>query len=205
MFNVTIIKLRDIVKVGIILIAIYVLSQIILKNISLKNYLNTSVIFNNSDFLTLGINTESNIIEKISKDDIKDVHEKTEEVEDDTFAFSIKSILQIGSNAFNAKELEKKIVQEENTNVVENETVDNNVTEEIAEVQTQVITENPIAENYNREYDGIKIKNETSYELTDDMLNSDNLEINPNNVIIFHTHTCESYTPTENYTYTASR
>jgi len=40
MFNVTIIKLKDIVKIGIILILIYVFSRFILKRSSIQNYLN---------------------------------------------------------------------------------------------------------------------------------------------------------------------
>ena len=43
------------------------------------------------------------------------------------------------------------------------------------------------------------------HELTDDMLNPNNLEINNKNVLIFHTHTCESYTESEDYKYTPSR
>ena len=87
-----------------------------------------------------------------------------------------------------------------------NETVDTSNQEASTDVTTKVVTANPIAESYNREYgNGIKIKNETSYELTDDMLNPGNLEINTDNVLIFHTHTCESYTQSENYTYEPSR
>ena len=68
-----------------------------------------------------------------------------------------------------------------------------------------MVTPNPIKEVYNKEYNGIKIKNETDFELTDDILNCDNLSIDTNNVIIFHTHTCESYTQTEKYQYEESR
>lgn len=36
------------------------------------------------------------------------------------------------------------------------------------------------------------------------MLNVQSLDINKKDIMIFHTHTCESYTPTENYQYEAS-
>ena len=36
------------------------------------------------------------------------------------------------------------------------------------------------------------------------MLNVENLDINKTDIMIFHTHTCESYTPTENFQYVAS-
>ena len=66
--------------------------------------------------------------------------------------------------------------------------------------QTQVVTQNPLTDNYNSEYQGVKIKNETSFELTSDIL-SQRIEVNKDNIVIFHTHTCESYTSSENYQY----
>ena len=68
-------------------------------------------------------------------------------------------------------------------------------------VTTEVVTVNPLADIYNRDYYGVKIKNETDFELTDDILNYESLNINANNVLIFHTHTCESYTQSEKYFY----
>ena len=206
MFNVTIIKLKDIIKLIMILITIYVLSRFVSNYISIKNFLDTSIIFKTNEFLKFGINSESNIIKNISNKDIPKENEKTEEVEENTNILAIKTILKIGSNAFNIKEMPKKIVQEEKIEQAENTTENSTVNqEEIAKTTTQVVTENPIAEKFNREYNGVKIKNETSFELTDDMLNSNNLDINKENIIIFHTHTCESYTESENYKYTATR
>ena len=73
--------------------------------------------------------------------------------------------------------------------------------EQIAEnITTQVVTENPLADNYNSESTGVKIKNETSFELTEEIL-SQRIEVNKENILIFHTHTCESYTASENYHY----
>lgn len=50
------------------------------------------------------------------------------------------------------------------------------------------------------EFKGVKINNGTNYALTSEMLEP-NIEVNKNNVVIYHTHTCESYTPTEKYQY----
>lgn len=213
MFNVTVIKLKDIVKLIIILCVIYIFVQVFLKNVSLKNYLDQKISINTSDFLRLGINTESNIIKNIANKNTQEIKEQTEEIEEDFKEISIKSILQIGSNVFKAKKLEKKVEQNENPEQVNNQTTENeeNIMETAqindvkTDVSTEIVTKNPIKETYNREYNGVKIKNGTSYELTDNVLNTDNLNIDKNNVIIFHTHTCESYTPSENYQYTSSR
>lgn len=65
----------------------------------------------------------------------------------------------------------------------------------------QNITNNPIAENYNCTYGKVKIKNGTSYTLTQDMLIPD-IKIENKNIILFHTHSCESYTSSDKYPYT---
>ena len=68
-------------------------------------------------------------------------------------------------------------------------------------MMTQVITNNPIKESYNTEYGKVKIKNETDYTLTEDMLKPD-ITIENKNVVLFHTHSCESYTSSDSYPYT---
>ena len=66
--------------------------------------------------------------------------------------------------------------------------------------KTQIVTKNPISESFNNEINGVKIKNETSFDIPDDIMNTE-LDIDKNNILIFHTHTCESYTPSETYPY----
>ena len=207
MFSVTVIKLKDIVKIGIILFLIYVFCKLIF-NDNLKNRLNYMFDLNNNQLIKVGIDNELNFIKIISENDEKNTEEKTEEVEEpDDISFS-KSILKFGSNIFYAKQIEIDNGQD-NDEVVNSaqsyELAPENINSDVStDVTTQVITKNPIAENYNVDYKGVKIKNGTDFELTDDMLNSD-LEINKQNIIIFHTHTCESYTQTEEERYEPSR
>ena len=68
-------------------------------------------------------------------------------------------------------------------------------------LKTEVITNNPIKESYNVEYGKVKIKNQTDYKLTQEMLTPD-IIIENKNIMLFHTHSCESYTPSPNYQYT---
>ena len=70
-----------------------------------------------------------------------------------------------------------------------------------AGVKTEVITNNPIKETYNTEYGKVKIKNETDYTLTQEMLTPD-IAIENKNIVLFHTHSCESYTSSDAYPYT---
>ena len=58
----------------------------------------------------------------------------------------------------------------------------------------------PIAKDGSELPGGVKIKNETKFEIDESILDKQ-LSINKENILIFHTHTCESYTPTEEYYY----
>ena len=93
--------------------------------------------------------------------------------------------------------IEKEEPQETEQTQQEVATVETNV---VTDVATEIVTQNPITENCNVELNGVKIKNETSFEINESILNTE-LGINKNNILIFHTHTCESYTPTEQYNY----
>jgi len=69
---------------------------------------------------------------------------------------------------------------------------------------TEVIQEHNKKDVFNSTYSNVQIKNETSVSLTPEMLSPDGITISRENVIIFHTHTSESYTPTEQYSYVPS-
>ena len=76
----------------------------------------------------------------------------------------------------------------------------------IEKAQTGLPTEivpNNVPTNFTNTYDTVQIKNGTSYNLTEEMLKPD-IEVNNKNIVIFHTHTCESYTPTEQFNYSAT-
>lgn len=64
--------------------------------------------------------------------------------------------------------------------------------------------ENNVVNTFTNNYNGVQIKNTSVYDLTEDMLDPSNLSINNQNVIIFHTHTCESYTQSDTYQYEES-
>ena len=195
MFKVTIIKLKDIVKIGVILILIYVFSRFMVKKVQLNNYFNFNG-FNTYEFSKKVINEESSIIKNISQNN-KEENVNNEEIS------KIHNIIKVGSNIFNIKEIANQPDKENNneeTNITQN-LQEQNKTEETKSLSTQVVTKNPLQETFNREYNGVKIKNETDFELTDNLLSYDNLEINKNNILIFHTHTCESYSQSENYKY----
>ncbi len=50
---------------------------------------------------------------------------------------------------------------------------------------------------------GVKIRNESDYNIQNEIKDL-NVKFNKNNILIFHTHTCESYTPTEQNKYNST-
>lgn len=197
MFKVTIIKLKDIIKIGIILILIYVFCRFIPKKIS---KINSYSFFNIYEISKVLINQESNIIKNVSTSKLA----QEDNIKNNKEISKIENIVKVGSNIFQFQEIEpKETIEEkistENTMNKENIIILQN--DDVKKQESVVITQNPLTETYNREYNSVKIKNETNFELTDNLLNYSSLDINKKNVLIFHTHTCESYTQSENYKY----
>lgn len=69
------------------------------------------------------------------------------------------------------------------------------------DVNTQVIDQSGINTKYTNTYGSVQIKNESKYELIQEMLIPNLTLENTKDIILFHTHTCESYTPSEMYSY----
>lgn len=211
MFKIRIIRLKDIVKIVMILLLIYVLFIFIKNSISFNFRINQSFKIDTIKYLTLAINTESDVIsgtysknenQKSNGKISSDIIYKNTSTIFKTDQYINKNIGQDNEENEIDKEDIEVAKETKNDNIEENKLIDK---KSLENVSTEVVTKNPILESYNFEYNGVKIRNETSFELTENILNYSNLHINANNVLIFHTHTCESYTQTENYSYTPSR
>lgn len=105
-----------------------------------------------------------------------------------------------------SKYIEEKDIERVENN--QNNTIENLKEEKIEEAKTGMTTEIVSGENinnkYTNEYNGVQIKNESKYELTEEML-IPNIELeNKKDVIIYHTHTCESYTQSSGFEYVPS-
>lgn len=109
------------------------------------------------------------------------------------------------SNIESVEEIKTEIVNvEENVDNENIEIVEKNLAEIENFLPTTVIKENNKTDTYTDTYKSVKIKNESKYQLTEEIV-TPNFELsNKNDIIIYHTHTCESYTPTEQNNYEAS-
>ena len=199
MFNVAVLRLKDIVKY---IICIFVLILLIF---SITNYFsgakkNTQEVTQKVENVTNQLSSHSllscldatlPVVASINRNDEK----KKEKLSENDI---LKSML--GTQISSIDEIQNMEKISEN---VETENIEEEQNIELAEtgITTEVVTNNPIAENYNTQYGKVKIKNQTDYELTEEMLTPD-ITIENKNIMIFHTHSCESYTSSESYPYT---
>lgn len=210
MFNVTVLKMRDIFKViiGITFLVVVVLgiSKIFHKDTKentkvvqkIENGIKALSQFSMINCIDQTIPTMSSINEEYKNIAKEDDQKENKNILQEMLKTQISSVNSI-------EESEEITNKENNENIQENE---KNQTEEKQEIQlaqeglqTQVITQNPISENSNVTYKNVKIKNQTSYTLTEEMLNPD-ITIENKNIVLFHTHSCESYTSSDKYPYT---
>ncbi|MBQ6991602.1 MAG: stage II sporulation protein P [Clostridia bacterium] len=111
--------------------------------------------------------------------------------------------LELSLGQFNINNREK----EQNENIEESVVTTNAETEQKdtitigTNVNTEKVEEKNIPTTYTNNYSTVEIKNGTNYELTEDILYPNPDITNKKNILIFHTHTCESYTPSDNYNY----
>ena len=204
MFKVTVLKAKDVAKIftGISLTIILIL--LFSKNFGKKTEksklenleINLNSITNHSM-----VNCMDQVIPTMSK-----VNEEYKKIakEDETEGNILQAMLKTQISSIKGMEqIELKAQKAEQENEQQENPKEKQEEIELAKtgVQTQVITNNPISENANVQHGSIKIKNQTSYSLTEDILNPD-ITIENKNILLFHTHSCESYTPSEKYPYT---
>lgn len=232
MFNVAVFKLKDIVKYFLTLISIIIIiilikryfSEFDFKNIKIEQKISSNI----SSYVQKAIELELPEVNQIYEQNNNAngsqeqmIDENLENADEEFMTQFFNTMLSLELGVINAEEQNKdNLVQKSsddennasstNSDIekrTEPENVQENVQDEeliLAEqnVTTQVVTKNPLADSYTIKYKGVKIKNETDFNLTDDILNPEGLSVNKSNVIVFHTHTCESYTSSEKYSYT---
>ena len=203
MFNVAVIRLKDLVRIfllGIIIIVLIIFCKNLFKKIRFEK-------------INIGEKVSTNIEEHIKKSinmELPNIEENNQKKTAESSSNNIiKKIIGIELGIVNVSEkIQEKIeINNEIGQNVKNEGKENQNKEKDLEfakenVKTEITTKNPIVDAYTKKYNGVKIKNETSFDLTKEDLRYEELKIDKTNIILFHTHTCESYTSSSKYTYT---
>ena len=217
MFNITVLKARDLIKylAGMIIAitAIILISKTFnkteIKQSVIEKEVTSKIGILSKKILASSLDQTMPVIKSINKEQKDSQKENTKKDNNDileamlyTQISSIKGIEKMQENTKKQEVKEENIpTEQEKIEKEETNTENTNKEPEQAGTKTEVITNNPIAENANVRYGNIKIKNQTDYTLTEDMLKPD-IEITNKNIVLFHTHSCESYTSSPNYTYT---
>ena len=194
------VRVKDLIKYLVMLILsicfVVFITRFFLRKNSDIGFKNLDLIKNNNNFLSC-LNV-SLTFSKISKKD------------DNVSDYSDKKITKINRNKKStSRGLLKRLLdielpkvekiednEEENLGDVENET---NQLEDFKKVERI-----QIKDTYTNQYKSVKIKNLTNIKLTEDILKPDYNVNNKRDIIIYHTHTCESYTQTDKNKYKPS-
>lgn len=222
-------KVKDLIKY---LIKILIVLTAVALVVKVFNIGNSSNIGNNGDNIeNFNNNTENNVNENNSNKDtnkskawifciddmlpqiaINKAEEESKKTSQTKIAFSseleVMEAIKSDSNEVttNAAENEENqnLSNEGNiTNETENTSINDTQTGINLDWTVTEVDNSGVNPRYTDEYNGVFINNGTNYQLTQEMLTPD-VEVNKNKVAIYHTHTCESYTPTEKYQYIAS-
>ena len=202
MFNVTVINAKkSLIRISIlvlVIIIVFIATKVVTK-FKTSEVLQISI----SDELIKCLNSEIPAMESMQYNSNNIIKEDTEE-DEKNFVAKILSIELSQLREIKKEEEDNQIEDNQQTTQPDTENNQNTTetmsTEIATNVHTEIVTPNPIQESYNIEINGVKIKNETSFEINNTILETD-LNINKENILIFHTHTCESYTPSEKYQY----
>ena len=109
------------------------------------------------------------------------------------------TILAMGTGIFDKSIYENTdlVINKEELTIDDTEELINKVAELPENVTVENVSENNITPKVTSSYEGVQINNQSDYEITEDMLVPDVEITNKKDILIYHTHTCESYTASE--------
>ena len=192
MFNVTVVNIKDILKY----LAGLTLTIVIIVGLARYFYADKEDINEKIKISSIAQKSYIECMDKTIPEVIDQTYEETDNDEDSEKMLEKLLKVELSMLGVTNVKTQDTITVAENMNNQELTLADTNL-------DTEVVTKNPLENKYTTEYGKVKIKNETSFQLTKDMLKP-NINIKNKKAVIFHTHTCESYTSSEKYTYKAT-
>ena len=189
--NVAVINLRDILKylakISFAILIIYISIQAI--NASSQSLKQALIIEADSNLLTkfIDLNLPNNTENKVKKSEV-----------------NLNNIMSMELALLNAKPKETvtATIPNENTNIIPKEDTKTPQTVLPKQANTEAVSDRNFSSRKTHTYNTTNIDNQSNYTLTEEMLVPDVDISNKKDIIIYHTHTCESYTPSEGYNYT---
>lgn len=220
MINLAVIKLKDIINfirntfIGIIILVILIKAcgnikkgnYVKINELKEKSFFDYSKIIDKTLIISNYLKKEDNTVNKSGIKKILGAEFAILEMEEELMEKeNQEEILEIKENINTLEKIETENINEEESFVNENNLEDIKKTENVEiKLPTTVIMENNKKDTYTDIYKNIKVKNESKYQLTEELLTPNFNLANLEDIIIYHTHTCESYTPTQENNYEAS-
>lgn len=195
--NIAVINAKDLFKYILKFFAFVLIITIIAKFLSVSNNIKQE------ETIKKTIENTTNSISKYSFLDCLDIsmslfsYKKTDETK--SKILSNQDILAMGSEIFDKSIFENTdlVINEEELTIDDAEEIAKQVEEIPKDATTEAVEKNNITPKVTGSYGDVKINNQSDYEITEDMLEP-NIEItNKKDILIYHTHTCESYTPSK--------
>ncbi len=192
--NIAVINIKDIIKYAfklvIIICLIYICTQIINKS-SITKKEKVKVNLENS----VGKLNNYTFLECLDASISLFSYKKT----DNNMALSNQDILAMGTGIFDESILLNTdlVINENELTIDDAEELAKQVEEIPKDATTEAVQENNITAKYTTTYKDIKINNQSKYDITEEMLVPDVEITNKKDILIYHTHTCESYTPSK--------
>lgn len=87
------------------------------------------------------------------------------------------------------------VIDEKELTIDDTEELANEIAKLPENATVEDVSENNITPKVTSSYNGVQVNNQSDYEITEDMLIPDAEITNKKDILIYHTHTCESYTP----------
>ena len=191
--NIAVINIKDILKHGIRLVVVIFLIYMCIK-------IFTSLNISKQDKIKEGIEQSVSKVNEHSFVECLDISiglmsYKKQTVEQKNI-LSTEKILAMGAGIFDETIFKNTdlVINEEELTIDDTEELVEQIVDLPESVTTENVEENNIKAKYTTTYGSVKINNQSDYELNQDILKP-NIEItNKKDILIYHTHTCESYT-----------
>lgn len=113
--------------------------------------------------------------------------------------FTNNKILAMGASVLDESILNNTdlVINKKELTIDDTEKLVNKVATLPENATTEAVQENNITPKVTSSYGNVQINNQSDYEITEDMLIPDVEITNKKDILIYHTHTCESYTPSQ--------
>lgn len=210
--KIKVVTLRDVSKYLVKIVLIFGIITIFTKFFYDRKKVNNFFSFNSSQFIST-LKKEILIFRQNEENNINSLNYFSTTINNELSMFKLVATssldgITLGNNGDNNIENINEIDNQESNSVVidnqggEKNEENNKIEEPQIGVNVEVIQSN-IPDKATCEIFGVKLRSECNYDLTAEITDLD-AKFNKNDILIFHTHTCESYTPTEQNQYESS-